>query len=500
MMASSSARPLSWVNRVANGRDAGLARNRRASASAPTRPHRHPGPAPVTAIFNFGQDNRTEETQKTEEATAPDGEQSNNVTNGGGPGGFFENAGAMFRSKSGGVGDVLEQNTGEGSDKNYGGDVAGVSNDDPIDGVLVDGHAAMDEAALLAADLKAGASPASSEDAMDDLYNEIAAKNGVNLDEQAIDSGIPPSSFEGSHASSASDPNVMFQPPPVEPMKPPAAQQTVYADPEVDVIDPEVSHLAENSPIAQPGAEKLATVTPSPMDALFDDLMLDSSLYDDDNMVETVQVVKVRFTIKKAVEFGEVLRMVGGHESMGSWSLRRSPALKWTTDDNWVSEDIELPIDGVYVYKYVVTEAGDASKPVSWQKGNNQVLTLRPEDSPALLVQDSWSGDPSKAYTSKMDGSDKMQSETRLVERIGVADKKLHEARLEVMDLKVEVRTAQLQSAALREEARLSSNVRLKLKQQLSAEKKRSEVLEEQVTEWKNKFKQLGSGSKPPPS
>ena len=160
-----------------------------------------------------------------------------------------------------------------------------------------------------------------------------------------------------------------------------------------------MSHLAENSPIAQPGAEKLTTVTPSPMDALFDDLMLDSSLYDDDNMVETVQVVKVRFTIKKAVEFGEVVRMVGGHESMGSWSLRRSPALKWTADDNWVSEDIELPIDGVYVYKYVVTEAGDASKPVSWQKGNNQVLTLRPEDSPALLVQDSWSGDPSKVVS-----------------------------------------------------------------------------------------------------
>ena len=52
----------------------------------------------------------------------------------------------------------------------------------------------------------------------------------------------------------------------------------------------------------------------------------------------------------------------------------------------------------------------------------------------------------------------------------------------------------------LRKEARLSSNVRLKLKQQLSAEKKRSEVLEEQVTEWKNKFKQLGPGAKPPPS
>ena len=179
--------------------------------------------------------------------------------------------------------------------------------------------------------------------------------------------------------------------------------------------------------------------------------------------------------------------------------MRRSPALKWSDGDNWISEDIELPIDGVYVYKYVVTEAGDASKPVSWQKGNNQVLTLRPEDSPMLLVQDSWCGDPSKSFTSKMDGTDKMQSETRLVERLGTADRNLHESRLEVMDLKVEVRTAQLQSAALREEARLSSNVRLKLKQQLSAEKKRSEVLEEQVTEWKNKFKQLGPGTKPQP-
>jgi len=491
MMASSAARPLAWVNRVANGRDAGLARNRRAAPSTPTR-------APslsVSAIFNFGQDNKTSEDTKQESGTEhgrDETTQQNNVTNGG-PAGFFESAGAVFRSKSGGVGDVLEQNVGEGSESNYSGDVHAPSNDDPIDGVVVDGHAAMEEAALLAADLKAGASPASSEDAMDDLYNEIAAKNGVDLDERVLDDDA--------------NPDVMFQPPPVDPSTPPAAQTatsssgTTFAEPEVEVdfIDPEVSHLAENSPIVQPGAEKLAVHTPSPMDALFDDLMLDSSLYDDDYMVETVQVVKVRFTIKKPVEFGEVLRMVGGHESMGSWSLRRSPALKWSDGDNWISEDIELPIDGVYVYKYVVTEAGDASKPVSWQKGNNQVLTLRPEDSPMLLVQDSWSGDPSKSFTSKMDGTDKMQSETRLVERLGTADRDLHESRLEVMDLKVDVRTAQLQSAALREEARLSSNVRLKLKQQLSAEKKRSEVLEEQVTEWKNKFKQLGPGTKPPP-
>ena len=289
--------------------DAGLARNRRAAPSTPTR-------APslsVSAIFNFGQDNKTSEDTKQESGTEhgrDETTQQNNVTNGG-PAGFFESAGAVFRSKSGGVGDVLEQNVGEGSESNYSGDVHAPSNDDPIDGVVVDGHAAMEEAALLAADLKAGASPASSEDAMDDLYNEIAAKNGVDLDERVLD-------------DDAND-NVMFQPPPVDPSTPPAAQTaassssgTTFAEPkvEVDFIDPEVSHLAENSPIVQPGAEKLAVHTPSPMDALFDDLMLDSSLYDDDYMVETVQVVKVRFTIKKPVEFGEVLRMVGGHESM----------------------------------------------------------------------------------------------------------------------------------------------------------------------------------------
>ena len=186
--------------------------------------------------------------------------------------------------------------------------------------------------------------------------------------------------------------------------------------------------------------------------------------------------------------------MVGGHESFGAWSLKKAPALTWSEGDNWVSEDVELPVDGVFVYKYVVTDAQDAGKPVAWQKGNNQVLVLSASDAPLLIVQDDWIGDPAKSYTSAEDGSDKMLSEQRLVQRIGDADAALHQSRLDVMDLKVEVKTAQLQSAALREEARLSSNVRLKLKQQLSAEKKRSEVLEQQVFEWKNKFKTLGPG------
>jgi hypothetical protein len=40
--------------------------------------------------------------------------------------------------------------------------------------------------------------------------------------------------------------------------------------------------------------------------------------------------------------------------------------------------DIELPVDGVYVYKYVVCEGGDAKRPTQWQSGNNQVIPPPP--------------------------------------------------------------------------------------------------------------------------
>ena len=85
---------------------------------------------------------------------------------------------------------------------------------------------------------------------------------------------------------------------------------------------------------------------------------------------------------------------MGDSESMGSWSLRASPALKWSGGGRLGLEELELPVDGVYVYKYVVTDAADAGKPVAWQKGNNQVLTLLASDAPALIAQDDWSGTP----------------------------------------------------------------------------------------------------------
>jgi len=96
------------------------------------------------------------------------------------------------------------------------------------------------------------------------------------------------------------------------------------------------------------------------------------------------------------------LRLVGGHEALGNWDLQQSVLLNWDSNNVWVvrtprtraglllgsslrvscarcadgdsqTEPIELPVDGVYVYKYVVCEGGDAKRPSQWQSGNNQV-------------------------------------------------------------------------------------------------------------------------------
>ena len=407
-----------------------------------------------------------------------------------------EDTKAQFRAKTGKIGDVLERRGEDGP--NYNDSISNdINNDVPIEGTLIedsDANNVVDGGLNLEASILAGTAEArsdfSDDRSVDDLYAEIANKNNIGDDDPfgAERAGpTPPPVGERVIVDQHGNPTTAY-------LRADTLEEDSWSrEGSGSYSEVEVMPEAGESAPAPDRGEVSVTRGPSAMDQLM--MELDSSMYDDDLTVETVQLIKVQFRIEKQVEFGEVLRMVGGHESMGSWSLRASPALRWTEGDVWVSDDLELPVDGVFVYKYVVTDAGDAGKPIAWQKGNNQVLTLLSSDAPTLVAQDDWSGDPSKAYTMRPDGAQRMQAETRLVQRLGDADAALHESRMEVMDLKVEVKTAQLQSAALREEARLSSNVRLKLKQQLSAEKKRAEVLEEQVFEWKQKFKQITSGN-----
>ena len=217
---------------------------------------------------------------------------------------------------------------------------------------------------------------------------------------------------------------------------------------------------------------------------------------DDDNMIDTVQVVTVRFQIKMEVGFGDVMRICGSHESMGEWDVANALLLNWSEGNVWTSEEIELPVDGIYIYKYCVAPASNPNAPSSWQSGNNQVLSLSPEDGPILYVKDSWSGNPNETAVFSAEGV-KQSKDERLVERVRKQDETVKRQTGEIKVLRTELKTSKMQVKALREEARLSANVRIALKDQLNAEKKRNLVFQEQVGAWKKRFMQItGNGDK----
>ena len=268
--------------------------------------------------------------------------------------------------------------------------------------------------------------------------------------------------------------------------------EDVSVDAEIlDAVDDKKSSGKNNNGVS---IAKVINGSSSSSEATFRSLR-DGAL-DDDNMIDTVQVVTVRFQIKMEVGFGDVMRICGSHESMGEWDVANALLLNWSEGNVWTSEEIELPVDGIYIYKYCVAPASNPNAPSSWQSGNNQVLSLSPEDGPILYVKDSWSGNPNETAVFSAEGVRQSKDE-RLVERVRKQDETVKRQTGEIKVLRTELKTSKMQVKALREEARLSANVRIALKDQLNAEKKRNLVFEEQVGAWKKRFMQItGNGDK----
>ena len=268
--------------------------------------------------------------------------------------------------------------------------------------------------------------------------------------------------------------------------------EDVSVDAEIlDAVDDKKSSGKNNNGVS---IAKVINGSSSSSEATFRSLR-DGAL-DDDNMIDTVQVVTVRFQIKMKVGFGDVMRICGSHESMGEWDVANALLLNWSEGNVWTSEEIELPVDGIYIYKYCVAPASNPNAPSSWQSGNNQVLSLSPEDGPILYVKDSWSGNPNETAVFSAEGV-KQSKDERLVERVRKQDETVKRQTGEIKVLRTELKTSKMQVKALREEARLSANVRIALKDQLNAEKKRNLVFEEQVGAWKKRFMQItGNGDK----
>ena len=268
--------------------------------------------------------------------------------------------------------------------------------------------------------------------------------------------------------------------------------EDVSVDAEIlDAVDDKKSSGKNNNGVS---IAKVINGSSSSSEATFRSLR--DGAMDDDNMIDTVQVVTVRFQIKMEVGFGDVMRICGSHESMGEWDVANALLLNWSEGNVWTSEEIELPVDGIYIYKYCVAPASNPNAPSSWQSGNNQVLSLSPEDGPILYVKDSWSGNPNETAVFSAEGV-KQSKDERLVERVRKQDETVKRQTGEIKVLRTELKTSKMQVKALREEARLSANVRIALKDQLNAEKKRNLVFEEQVGAWKKRFMQItGNGDK----
>ena len=61
----------------------------------------------------------------------------------------------------------------------------------------------------------------------------------------------------------------------------------------------------------------------------------------------------VVFTIHYKADFGQSIAIIGSMPSIGSWTEFNNSHLKWTHGDKW---QIELKIDRVFQYKYVLLE------------------------------------------------------------------------------------------------------------------------------------------------
>jgi phosphoglucan,water dikinase len=85
------------------------------------------------------------------------------------------------------------------------------------------------------------------------------------------------------------------------------------------------------------------------------------------------QQSRVTFRVKKAVDFGEHVRLVGNHSSLGRWSSKKSKAeMSWTDGDVW---EVTLPLEEfgskALEFKCVVVKSDGE---VVWEDGENHLV------------------------------------------------------------------------------------------------------------------------------
>ncbi|KAF8059142.1 hypothetical protein HT031_005314 [Scenedesmus sp. PABB004] len=203
---------------------------------------------------------------------------------------------------------------------------------------------------------------------------------------------------------------------------------------------------------------------------------------------EQPKTVQVRFWLKFHVDYGQTIRIIGGHEAMGArrggpqqqqprarararesrplrraraspharrraaagaWNLAKAPFLRWSEGDLW-NVALEVAAGGVYEYKYVVVE-GDGVTAASWQRGANNVLALQLSDE-EVEVYDNWKNAPGALVL--VDGTE-ITRERKLLAWAGdmtLQRTELRRTRMELAQAREEIRVLRAELSVLRME------------------------------------------------
>ncbi|WIA30379.1 hypothetical protein OEZ86_000465 [Tetradesmus obliquus] len=98
----------------------------------------------------------------------------------------------------------------------------------------------------------------------------------------------------------------------------------------------------------------------------------------------TPRLASLRFSIVRAVEYGQKLRLVGSPECLGAWDAEQGPDMKWHEGHKWTAY-AELAA-GSHEFKFVVEHR---SGEMEWEPGNNRTLEV-PATAAEMQVAGQW--------------------------------------------------------------------------------------------------------------
>uniref|UniRef100_A0A383WKL3 CBM20 domain-containing protein n=1 Tax=Tetradesmus obliquus TaxID=3088 RepID=A0A383WKL3_TETOB len=187
---------------------------------------------------------------------------------------------------------------------------------------------------------------------------------------------------------------------------------------------------------------------------------------------EQPKMVAVRFWLKFHVDYGQSIRIIGGHEAMGAWNLAKAPFLRWSEGDLW-NVTLEVAAGGVIEYKYVVVE-GDGTVAASWQRGANNVLALQLNDE-EVEVYDNWKNTPGALVL--VDGQEITRERKLLAwaSDMSLQRSELRRTRMELAQAREEIRVLRAELSVLRMEVSEANIARAAAEaRQLELERKNS--------------------------